>query len=86
MPTIGPGYNDVEAFAVDQDVPEQARQVANIAFREARAEGCNCDVNVALAPILPPPFWRAIVEHEDNCALVRKLRRAGAPIDGEQHA
>lgn len=84
LPQGGPNYNDVEEYATEQQVPVQARLIANAAFKEARAEGCNCDVNVALSPILPPPFWRALVEHEDNCVLVRQLRRAGAPIEGHQ--
>lgn len=62
-------------------LPPEARAIANEAFSTARAEGCNCDPAIMLAPIPMLPFWRATVDHDDWCKLVRRLVEAGAPLD-----
>lgn len=59
----------------------EAHAIANVAFREARDEGCTCpEPNIAISPISEPPFWRALVEHDETCALIRRLRRDGANL------
>lgn len=67
---------ELKDFAATGTVPAGAQVIANEAFREARAEGCRCEPNVALSPLAVPPFWRALVEHDDWCPLVAKLRAA----------
>lgn len=54
--------------------PKEAQEYANVAFREARAEGCNCDPNIVIMPVATQPFWHVTVEHDEWCRLLAKLR------------
>lgn len=63
------------------ELPAEAIAIANVAYREARDEGCNCvEPNIAMSPTAELPYWRATVEHDPMCALVVRLRRNGAPL------
>ena len=61
------------------EFPPEAIEVGNRAFREARDEGCKCkEPSIVLSPALWPPFWKAVVEHDEWCPVIVRLRRAGA--------
>jgi hypothetical protein len=62
-------------------VPPEAHRIANLAYREARDEGCNCpEPEVEMRPIAELPYWSAVVKHDETCALIVKLRRHGAGL------
>lgn len=62
-------------------LPAEAIAIANVAFREARENGCDCpEPNIAMRPTGELPYWYALVEHDERCALLRRLRRDGADL------
>lgn len=65
-----PHENDDGTLAL----PPEAVEIGNVAFRAARDAGCNCEPHVVVQPTLAPPFWNAVIEHDEWCLLLQRIR------------